>query len=297
MLVPLPQAFAVDRGSIRGQASRWPDPATTPASDVDPCSSGSRAPSSAAEPAGTSSSGPSSEISPTITGSTSEAKLEYDDCTDDLGDLDDTACKPTDVSVSPAALDAAACELGTPGDEHHRRGRPCLRPRLFERRDLSRRQGLRRRPLPPARPVIAVPRLLLPLALLLACAHLVPPAAPQENGIPVVDAREKPLPEPVRLASARAHGGCDTGAQCVEHLDPDHSVADGQQVCEADGARWLTSACPHRGAHSACITEHFLVFDYGEPRAEKFGNPLHRDLVAAREACLAHSGEFYELTP
>ncbi|PCC70141.1 hypothetical protein SAMN02745121_03538 [Nannocystis exedens] len=145
--------------------------------------------------------------------------------------------------------------------------------------------------------MIAVHRPSLLLAFVLGCAHLVPPAAPPENGIPVVDPREKPLPEPVRVATDRAHGGCDTGAQCVEHLDPNHSAADGQRTCEADGARWLAGACPHRGAHSACITEHFLMFEYGKARADEFGNPLHRDRLAAREACLTQGGEFYELTP
>lgn len=284
MLVPLPQAFAVDRGSIRPRVSGRPDFATTAARGADPGRSGPMAPSAAAEPAGTSSSDASSEISPLLAGATSEAR-EYDDCRDRRAEPNAAACE----------LDRPCLLEGPPRDD--RRARPCLRLRPLERGDLSRRQGLRRRPLPPTRPVIAVPRILLPLALVLACAHLVPPAAPQENGIPVVDSREKPLPEPVRVASARAHGGCDTGAQCVEHLDPGHSVADGQQVCEADGARWITSACPHRRAHSACITEHFLVFEYGESRAEEFGNPLHRDLVAAREACLTQSGEFYELTP
>ncbi|MCY1012011.1 hypothetical protein OV079_42000 [Nannocystis pusilla] len=270
MLVPLRQAFVLDRGNLREPTSGRPSSATC----------GDDPGRSTAAEAGTSSSDASSEISPALAGTTLEAG-EYDDCRDDPGDL----------------ADPNVCELDCHRDEHHRRGRPCLRPRPPERRDLSQRQGMRRCLLPLARPVIAVPRLLLPLALVLACAHLVPPAAPQENGIPVVDSREKPLPEPVQVASARAHGGCDTGAQCVEHLDPAHSVADGQQVCEADGARWLASACPHRGAHSACITEHFLVFEYGKPRAEEFGNPLHRDLVAAREACLTQSGEFYELTP
>lgn len=145
--------------------------------------------------------------------------------------------------------------------------------------------------------MIAVRRPLLLLAFALGCPHLVPPAAPKENGLPAVDPREQPLPEPVRVASARAHGGCDTGAQCVEHLDPDHSADDGRRTCEQDGARWLTGACPHRRAHSACITTYFLVFDYGKLRADEFGNPLHRDLAAAREACLREQGEFYELTP
>lgn len=138
---------------------------------------------------------------------------------------------------------------------------------------------------------------LLSLALLLGCPHLVPPAAPVENGVPVVDPTEQPLPDPVKAASARAHGSCDTGAQCSEHLDPDHKIEDGKRTCEANGGRWHKGPCPHVRAHGACIGQQFLVFDYDKLRARYFGNPLYRDLAEAREDCLTHGDEFYELTP
>ncbi|MDC0669085.1 hypothetical protein [Nannocystis radixulma] len=147
------------------------------------------------------------------------------------------------------------------------------------------------------RPVIHRLRL-LSLALLLGCPHLVPPAEPAENGLPVRGpTSEQPLPDPVRAASARAHGGCDTGAQCSEHLDANYKVEDEKRTCEAAGGRWLHGPCPHLRAHGACITPHFLVFDYDGKRAEYFGASLHRDLAEAREACLTHGDEFYELTP
>jgi hypothetical protein len=92
MLVPLPQAFAVDRGSIRG----WPDFATATSRTCDASRRDCMAPSSAAGAAGTSSSGPSSEISPTLAETS-----EYDDCPDDPGDLD-----------APATI-AAARELAS----------------------------------------------------------------------------------------------------------------------------------------------------------------------------------------
>lgn len=86
MLVPLPQSFAVDRGSIRG-GSEVATP--TPRRD-DRGRSGPVAPRSTAEAAGTSSSGASSEISPTRAGTTFAAS-EYDDCPRDLDDLNAAA--------------------------------------------------------------------------------------------------------------------------------------------------------------------------------------------------------------
>lgn len=102
MLVPLPQAFAVDRGSMRGPTSGWPNVATPPARSCDRRRSGPMASSSNVEPAGTSSSGASSEISPTLA-DTSSGASEYDDCP---GDLDDPA--------AIADLNAAARELDPP---------------------------------------------------------------------------------------------------------------------------------------------------------------------------------------
>jgi hypothetical protein len=95
MLVPLPQAFAVDRGSIRGPTSGRRDFATAPSRSDDPGRSSFLASSSAAEVAGTRSSGASSEISPTLAGAS-----EYDDCPDDPDD-----------AASIADLNATAREL------------------------------------------------------------------------------------------------------------------------------------------------------------------------------------------
>ncbi|MFY0538183.1 hypothetical protein [Nannocystis pusilla] len=87
MLVPLPQAFAVDRGSIRG----WPDLATTTPRCDDANRGALMVPSSAAEVTGTSSSGASSEISPPLPGTTAEAS-DYDDCLEDPGDTASIPC-------------------------------------------------------------------------------------------------------------------------------------------------------------------------------------------------------------
>ncbi|MCY1066943.1 hypothetical protein OV090_19385 [Nannocystis sp. RBIL2] len=138
MFVPLPQAFAVDRGSIRG----WPGFATaTPRSD-DPRRSGLMAPSSAAGTAGTSSSGASSEISPTLARTPAEAS-EYDDCPDDPGDvaglnaalreLDRLCIFKNQLATDTTDEDDRACVLDCSNDATCPEGKvcadpPCLRP-------------------------------------------------------------------------------------------------------------------------------------------------------------------------
>ncbi|WP_434421993.1 hypothetical protein [Nannocystis pusilla] len=144
MLVPLPQAFAVDRGSIRG----WSGLATVAPRSGDPDRSGRMTPSGATGAAGTSSSGTSSEISPTLAGTTAAAS-EYDDCLDGPRDLDDTA-SITDTHAAarepdrrcifiknPANVSADegdhACVLACSNDAICPEGKvcvdePCLRP-------------------------------------------------------------------------------------------------------------------------------------------------------------------------